>query len=42
MIHFTDEDEIEAAFKYYRKIGFPYPELTRYEQIHILIFRKTT
>jgi len=38
MIIFTDKDEILAAFKYYRKVGFPYPELTRYERIHI--FRK--
>ena len=38
MIEFTDEDEIQAAFEYYRKVGFPYPKLTRYEIIHI--FRK--
>lgn len=38
MIHFTDEHEIEAGFEYYRKIGFPYPNLTLYEIIHI--FRK--
>jgi len=35
MIKFTDEDEIEAAFRYYRKKGFPYPNLNNYEQIHI-------
>jgi hypothetical protein len=35
MIHFTDEDEIEAAFQYYRKTGFPYPNLQRHEIIHI-------
>lgn len=35
MIQFTDDDEIEAAFQYYRKTGFPYPNLTRHEIIHI-------
>ena len=38
MIPFTDEHEIEAGFEHYRKTGFPYPNLTRYEIIHI--FRK--
>ena len=38
MIAFTDEDEIQAGFEHYRKIGFPYPNLTQYEIIHI--FRK--
>jgi len=35
MIKFTDTDEIEAAFKYYRKNGFPYPQLSKFEKIHI-------
>jgi len=38
MIRFTDDDEIQAGFEHYRKIGFPYPKLTKYEIIHI--FRK--
>lgn len=38
MIKYTDEDEIQAAFEYYRERGFPYPELQLHEIIHI--FRK--
>ena len=38
MIDFTDEDEIQAGFDYFRKFGFPYPNLPLYEIIHI--FRK--
>jgi hypothetical protein len=38
MIDFTDEQEVEAGFAYYRSRGFPYPKLTTYEIIHI--FRK--
>ena len=34
MINFTDEDEIQSAFEHYRKLGFPYPKLTKYEIIH--------
>lgn len=35
MINFTDDNEIRAAFRYYRKRGFPYPRLSKHEQIHI-------
>lgn len=35
MLQFTDKDEIEHAFQYYRKIGFPYPKLQKHEIIRI-------
>lgn len=35
MIEFTEKDEIEAAFEFYRENGFPYPIFTKYEIIHI-------
>lgn len=38
MINFTDEDEIQSAFVYYRENGFPYPKYTHFDIIHI--FRK--
>lgn len=38
LLNFTDEDEIEIAFNYFRKTGFPYDNLTDYEIM--AIFRK--
>jgi len=43
MIDFTDEEEIEAAFEYYRKKGFPFPLLQKHEVIHIFrVLQKST
>lgn len=35
MLTFTENDEIEAAFKHFRRKGFPYPKLSRHQRIHI-------
>ena len=34
MINFTDEDEIEAAFEYFRRVGFPYPTMQQHQIIN--------
>lgn len=35
MINIDEKDEIELAFQYYRKNGFPYIKLTDFEIVHI-------